>query len=80
MQRRSQPHFGLVHAFYAIMGGFAFYGSFDDNSSNVEESLFQISTDPSQTVEVPKFDTLIYIMKHFPHIITDITEDRKSVV
>ena len=74
-QRRSQPHFGLVHAFYAIMGGFAFYGSFDDNSSNVEESLFQISTDPSQTVEVPKFDTLIYIMKHFPHIITDITEE-----
>ena len=57
------------------MGGFAFYGSYDGNTSDVKESLFEISTDPSRPVEVPKFNTLIYIMKHFPHIITDITED-----
>ncbi len=57
------------------MGGFAFYGSFDDNIYNSKESLFEILTDPNQPVEVPKFETLIYIMKHFPHIITDITED-----
>jgi hypothetical protein len=72
---QSQPHFGVVHAFYAVMGGFAFYGPYDDNTPNVEESLFEISTNPRHTVDVPKSDTLIYIMKHFPHIITDITED-----
>ena len=54
------------------MGGFAFYGSFDDNTP---ESLFEISTNPHCIVDVPKFDALIYIMKHFPHILTDITED-----
>jgi hypothetical protein len=53
------------------MGGFAFYGSYDDN----EESFFQISTNLRHTVEHPNDDALIYIMKHFPHIITDITED-----
>ena len=26
IQRTSQPHLGLVHAFYAVMGGFAFIG------------------------------------------------------
>src|SRR5258706_14022898 len=57
------------------MGGFAFYGSFDDNIYNSKESLFEILTDPNQLVEVPKFETLIYIMKYFFHIITDITED-----
>ena len=75
IERTPQPHFGLVHAFYAIMGGFAFYGSYDDDNHTVEESLFQISTNPRHPVEVPKFDTLVYIMKHFPHIITDITEE-----
>ena len=70
-----QPHFGLVHAFYATMGGFAFYGPYDDNNPTVEESLFQISTNPHYTAEVPKFETLVYIMEHFPHIFTDITEE-----
>ena len=67
-----QPHFGLVHAFYAMMGGFAFYASYDDDTP---KSFFEISTNPDCTVDVPKFDTLIYIMKHFPHIITDIPEE-----
>ena len=66
-----QPHFGRVHAFYATMGGFAFYGSYDDDTPK----SFEISTNPSCAVDVPKFDTLVYIMKHFPHIITDIMED-----
>jgi hypothetical protein len=57
------------------MGGFAFYGSHDDDILNDEESLFEISTHPRYTVDVPKFETLIYIMKYFPHIITDITEE-----
>ena len=57
------------------MGGFAFYGSYDDNTSNVTASFFEISTDPSRPVEVPKFETLIYIMERFPHIITDIPEE-----
>ena len=55
------------------MGGFAFYSSYNDNNPAIEESLFQISTHPCQVVEVPKSETLIYIMKHFPHILTDIT-------
>jgi hypothetical protein len=74
IERKSQPHFDLVHAFYAIMGGFAFYGSYDDKNSNSEESLFEISTNPLHDVDVPKSETLIYIMKYFPNIITDITE------
>ena len=69
-----QPRFGLVHAFYAIMGGFAFHGSYDDNHT-VKDSLSQTSTYPCHIVEVPKFDTFIYIMKYFPHIITNITEE-----
>ena len=75
IEQPSQPVFSLVHAFYAVMGGFAFYGSYDDNNPTIEESLFQISTNPRHVVEVPKFETLIYIMKHYPHILTDITEE-----
>ena len=71
IQQTSQPHFGLVQAFYAGMGGFAFYGPCNNESPNVEE----LSTKPCNTVEVPNSDTLIYIMKHFPHIITDIPEE-----
>ena len=67
-----QPHFGNVHTFYAAMGGFAFYGPYDDGTP---KSLFGISTNPRCTVEVPTLHTFMYIMKHFPHIITDITED-----
>jgi len=75
MAQTSQPPFGLVHAFYAVMGGFAFYGPFDDNSPTAEESFFQISTNPRHTVEVPKINTLEYIVEHFPHILTDIPEE-----
>jgi len=56
------------------MGGFAFYGPQDDNIRTVEESLFEILTNPRYTLEVPRFATLIYIMKHFPHILTGIPE------
>ena len=54
------------------MGGFAFYESYDDDTP---KSFFEISTSPSCDVDVPKFDTLVFIMKHFPHIITGIPED-----
>ena len=57
------------------MGGFAFYGSFDDNEPAAEESLFEITTNPRHTVDVPEFETLIYIMTHFPRIITNTPED-----
>ena len=57
------------------MGGFAFYGSYYDDDHAVEESLFQISTKPRHNISVPKYYPLIYIMKHFPHIFTDITEE-----
>ena len=57
------------------MGGFAFYGPYGDESLNIDESLFEISTNPRNTVEAPDSATLIYIMEHFPHIITDITEE-----
>ena len=75
IEQTTKPQFGIVHAFYAMMGGFAFYRSYDDNNHTVEESLLQISTNPRYIIEAPKFDTLIYIMKHFPHIITDIPEE-----
>jgi hypothetical protein len=57
------------------MGGFAFRASYDDSTLNVEESLLEKSTNPCHTVDVPKYQTLIYIMKHFPHLITDTTEE-----
>ena len=70
------PHFGYVHAFYAIMGGFAFYGpGGDDGTVNVEESLFEIDTNPRYAVDVPRYETLCYIVKHFPHILTNIPEN-----
>ena len=71
----SQPYFGLVHAFYANMGGFAFYGSFDDYDPAARETLFEIATNPRHAVDVPRYKTLIYIMTHFPDIITNIPED-----
>ena len=75
IERTSQPHFGLVHAYYAVMGGFAFYGSDMDEVPTVEESLVDLSTNPRFIVDVPRFETLTYIMKHFPHIITDTHEE-----
>jgi hypothetical protein len=70
-----QPLFGLVHAFYAIMGGFAFYGPSGDDTPTDEESPFEIAANPRGTIEVPKYETLVYIMKHFPHIITSVPEE-----
>jgi len=75
IERTSQPRFGLVHAYYAVMGGFAFYGYGTDEIPTVEESLVGLSTNPRFVVDVPKFGTLTYIMKHFPQIITDTDED-----
>ena len=72
VEQTPQSHFGRVHAFYARMGGFAFYDSYDDDTP---KSLVEISTNPRCAVDVPKIDTLLYIMEHFPHIITDIAED-----
>ena len=72
VEQTPQPHFGLVHAFYSRMGGFAFYASYNDDTP---KSLFEIETNPRCVIDVPKGDTLIYILEHFPHIITDITEE-----
>ena len=72
VEQTPQWHFRLVHAFYAVMGGFAFEGTFDDGTP---KSLVGISTNPRRIVNVPKFEVVIYIMEHFPHIITDISED-----
>jgi hypothetical protein len=54
------------------MGGFAFYEHHSVNPPTIEEFLLLIS---ANRLAVPKFDSLIYIMKHFPHILTDITEE-----
>ena len=72
VEQTPQAHFGLVHAFYAMMGGFAFEATFDDD---IPKFLDGIPTNPRCTVDVPKFDTVIYIMKNFPHIITNVSED-----
>ena len=67
-----RPYFGLVHAFYAVMGGFAFYGSHDND---IPKSPSGVSTNSRYPVDVPKFDTIIYIMEHFPHLLTDFTKE-----
>ena len=54
------------------MGGFAFCASYDEGAP---KSLFEISTNLRSAVEVPKSETFLYIMEHFPDIITDITEE-----
>ena len=67
--RKSKPQFGLTHAFYANMGGFAFYESDD------KETPFESATEPGGTVDVPEYETVIYIMTHFPDIMTNTPED-----
>jgi len=57
------------------MGGFAFYGSDMDRIPTVKESLTDLSTNPRFVAEVPNFETLTYIMEHFPQIITDTNEE-----
>jgi len=57
------------------MGGFAFYGSDMDGIPTFEECPTDLSTNPRFVVDVPRFETLTYIMKHFPQIITDIHEE-----
>ena len=57
------------------MGSFAFYGFYNDDTHNVEETLFKLSTNPRHTIDIPNFEALIYIIQYFPHIITNITED-----
>ena len=58
------------------MGGFAFYGPCGDGGAvTVEESLHEIDTNPRYPVDVPRFETLCYIMKYFPHILTNIPEN-----
>ena len=57
------------------MEGFAFDESDDGNTLTFEESRHKPSTNPHSTVIAPTLESLIYIMKYFPHIITDISED-----
>jgi len=77
MEQTSPPTFGLVHSFYAIMGGFAFIPSYDVDTSTLKQALFalpvQICSD--HPVRVPDINGLIYIMKYFPHLIAGIPED-----
>ena len=77
MEQTSPPTFGFVHSFYAIMGGFAFLPSYDDDTSTLKKPLFALplQIDPYKPVHVPNFKGLIYIMKHFPHLITNIPEE-----
>ena len=69
-----QPCFSSVHAFYATMEGFVFEESDDGNILTVEES-HERSTNPHSTVISLRIKTLAYILKYFPHILTDISED-----
>jgi hypothetical protein len=57
------------------MGGFAFYRTESDDIPTVEESLFELSTNPPLIVEVPNFRTFAYITKYFPHILTNIPKE-----
>ena len=73
-EQTSKPYFGLTHAFHSNMGGFAFYGSYDHDGPTVEESSFEIETNPRYALDIPRYETLIYIMRHFPDIITNVPE------
>ena len=78
MQRRSRLrryHFGVTHAFYAIMGGFVFDSSCSDDTITTGESHVETRTRTDNTRDVPQFETFIYIMRYFPHIIPDISEE-----
>ena len=57
------------------MGGFAFYGTEYNDTPTVEESLFELSTNPRFVLDVPNLETLTYILKYFPHILSDIPEE-----
>ena len=54
------------------MGGFAFDGSHGGKYPIIEDSLVHIEMNPRCAVDIPGFETLIYIMKHFPEIIIDV--------
>ena len=66
---------GLVHALYATMGGFVF--DISDNNGTVTKKVYpsESSTNTRHTRHVPTPTAFTYIMKHFPHIIPDISED-----
>ena len=70
-----QRYFTLSHAFYATMGGFAFYINNHGATSSVEESLFELSSNPDYVVHVPTWKTCMYLVEHFPDIFTDTPEE-----
>jgi len=67
--------FSVVHAFYAAMGGFVFDISDNGETVTTEDYPSESSTNTRHTRHVPTPAAFTYIMKHFPHIIPDISED-----
>ena len=57
------------------MGGFAFYINDHDATCSVEESLFELSTNPNYVVRVPRWETCIYLVEAFPNIFTNLPEE-----
>jgi len=58
------------------MGGFAFLSEeYDDKTITVDENLFTLPVQRDAKYEVPSFGALVYIMTHFPHLITDVSEE-----
>ena len=57
------------------MGGFAFDIYDEDATLTVEESLFELSTNPNYVLRVPTLDTCIYLVEHFPSVFTNIPEE-----
>ena len=57
------------------MEGFVFDVFDDGNILTFEESRHETSPNPHSTVLPPRIKALAYILKYFPHIITDISED-----
>jgi hypothetical protein len=58
-----------------MMGGFVFEGISNEEVIIAEESASKPSIHARKTVDKPKVGTFIYIMKHFPQIIPDISEE-----
>ena len=72
---QTPPTFGFVHAYYAIMGGFAFLSGRGDELSAVDVNFFTLPVQIRPYYKAPSFRELIYIMKHFPHLITNVPEE-----
>jgi len=57
------------------MGGFKFDVSNNDGTATAEETASELSRNAAVHFLYPVLETVVFLMKHFPHIIPDIPEE-----